>query len=266
MRRHGHETDDEHEAGIERLRASEPVAAGWLSVLEPALAEITANAGYEVVFLETEHNTADLEDVENAVRGLETGGNPDAIVRVPSNDPVYLKQVLDIGVDGVMVPMVETATEAEELVQATRYPPEGKRGTGVWRAQAYGDSMDEYVASADERLLRIAQIETPTAVDNAAEIAAVDGIGSLFVGPVDLSAALGDLGDTESDAFVEAARTVIDAAHARDKPVGVLALDDEDVGYYDDLGFDWQIVGVDLLALRDGIASARATHEDVVGE
>lgn len=252
--------------GIERLRSGEPVAAGWLSIVEPAIAEITASVGYEVVFLDMEHNTASLKDVEHGMRGLETGGNPGTVVRVPSDDPVYLKQVLDIGVDGVMVPMVETPAEAETLVEATRYPPDGKRGTGVWRAQEYGERLVEYVKSADESLLRVAQLETPTAVDNAAEIAEVDGIDSLFVGPIDLSTALGNPGDTRSDAFFEAIETIIDAAHDRDKPVGVLALDYEDVVYYDDLGFDWQIVGVDLLAFRKGLASARVTHRDVVGE
>ncbi len=260
------ENDDEHGTGVDRIRSGEAVGAGWLSVVEPAVAEIAADVGYEVVFLDTEHNTASLGDVENVVRGLESAGDADAVVRVPSNDPTYLKQVLDVDVDGVMVPMVETAAEAEELVAATRYPPEGTRGTGPWRAQSYGDRMGEYVESADEHLLRIAQIESPTAVENAAEIAAVDGIGSLFVGPVDLTTALGELGNTESDAFVEAVEAVIDAAHAEDTPVGVLALGDEDIAYYDELGFDWQIVGVDLLALREGMSSARSTHRDVVGE
>lgn len=266
MRRNEDGSDGGCKPGIERLRSGEPVAAGWLSIVEPAIAEIAASVGYEVVFLDMEHNTASLKDVEHGVRGLETGGDPGAVVRVPSNDPVSLKQVLDIGVDGVMVPMVETPAEAETLVEATRYPPAGKRGTGVWRAQGYGNRLSEYVESADERLLRVAQLETPTAVDNAAEIAAVDGIDSLFVGPIDLSTALGNPGDTKSDAFVEAVETVIDAAHDRGTPVGVLTLDDEDMVYYDELGFDWQIVGVDLLALREGLASARVTHRDAVEE
>lgn len=257
---------DRSKPGIERLKSGEPVAAGWLSIVEPTIAEITASVGYEVVFLDVEHNTASLKDVEHGMRGLQTGGNPGAVVRVPSNDPVYLKQVLDIGVDGVMVPMVETPAEAETFVEATRYPPGGKRGTGVWRAQEYGNRLVEYIESADESLLRIAQLETPTAVDNAAEIAAVDGIDSLFVGPIDLSTALGNPGDTKSDTFIEAIKTVIDAAHDRDKPVGVLALDDEDVAFYHDLGFDWQIVGIDLLAFRNGLASARISHQDVIGE
>lgn len=266
MRWNRNGSEDRSKPGIERLKAGEPVAVGWLSIVEPTIAEITANVGYEVVFLDVEHNTASLKDVEHGIRGLESGGNPGAVVRVPSNDPVYLKQVLDIGVDGVMVPMVETPAEAETLVRATQYPPDGTRGTGVWRAQEYGERLVEYIESADERLLRIAQLETPTAVDNADEIAAVDGIDSLFVGPIDLSTALGNPGDTKSDTFVEALETIINAAHNRDKPVGILALDNEDVAFYDDLGFDWQIVVIDLLAFRRGLESARITHRDIVGE
>lgn len=252
--------------GIERLREGEPVAAGWLTLMEPAVGEIMTDAGYDVVFADTEHTTASLEAVENAVRGIEAAGGTDALVRVPSDDPTYLKRVLDVGVGGVMVPMIETADQARQLVRSTRYPPEGTRGTGAWRAQAYGDSVADYVDSADDRLVRIAQIETPTAVDNAADIAAVEGIDSLFVGPVDLSTGLGALGDTESDAFVDAVESVLEAAHAENKPVGVLALDEDETAYYDDLGFDWQIVGVDIMALREGVASARSAHGDVVGE
>lgn len=254
------------EHGIERLRAGEPVAANWITMMEPAIAEITADIGYEVAFIDTEHTTATLKEVENVVRGLEARGDTDAIVRVPSNDPIYLKRVLDIGIQGVMVPMIETAEQAEAVVNATRYPPEGTRGTGAGRAQSYGSNMAEYVESADEQLLRIVQVETPRAVDNVAEIAAVDGIDALFVGPVDLSTGLGDLGNTESDAFVEAVDTVLAAGAAEDKPVGTLATSEQDIEYYEKLGFDWQIVGVDVLLLRERTSDVLSTHEDVVRE
>ncbi|WP_251341317.1 HpcH/HpaI aldolase family protein [Haloplanus halophilus] len=254
------------ETGIERLRAGEPVAAGWITMMHPAVAEITADTGYRLAFVDTEHTTASLSDVETMVRALETGGDTDAVVRVPSDDPTYLKRVLDVGVDGVMVPMIETAAEAEGVVDATRYPPAGSRGTGAARAQSYGADMAEYVDTADERLLRIVQIETPRAVENAADIAAVDGIDALFVGPVDLSTGLGDLGNTESEAFVDAVETVLDAAEAAGKPVGTLATSEADIEYYEELGFDWQIVGVDVLLLRERTSEVRSTYADLVSE
>jgi len=252
--------------GVERLRAGKPVAANWITLMAPAVAEITADIGYQIAFVDTEHTTASLTDVETMVRGLEAGGDTDALVRVPSDDPTYLKRVLDVGVDGVMVPMIETAAQAEAVVGTTRYPPAGSRGTGTGRAQSYGATMAEYVDSIDDRLLRIAQIETPEGVDNAADIAAVDGIDSLFVGPVDLSTGLGDLGNTESDAFVDAVETVLDAAAAEDKPVGTLATSEADIEYYERLGFDWQIVGVDTLLIREGMCDIRSVYEETASE
>jgi 2-keto-3-deoxy-L-rhamnonate aldolase RhmA len=252
--------------GIERLRAGKPVAANWITMMSPAVAEITADIGYQIAFVDTEHTTASLSDVETMVRSLEAGGDTDAIVRVPSDDPTYLKRVLDVGADGVMVPMIETASQAEAVVDATRYPPAGIRGTGAGRAQSYGADMADYVDSIDDRLLRIAQIETPTAVENVAEIAAVDGIDALFVGPVDLSTGLGDLGNTESDAFVDAVETVFDAAATADNPGGTLATSEADIEYYERLGFDWQIVGVDVLLLRERTSEVRSTYADLVSE
>ncbi|MFW6385222.1 MAG: aldolase/citrate lyase family protein, partial [Halodesulfurarchaeum sp.] len=111
---------------IDRLRAGEPVSATWISLADPAVAEITATLGFDVAFFDTEHTPADLETVANLLRGLESMGETELILRVPSGDPAYLKRVLDIVLSGVMVPMIETKAQAEDFVEATTYPPDGQ--------------------------------------------------------------------------------------------------------------------------------------------
>lgn len=250
---------------IDRLRAGEPVSATWISLADPAVAEITATLGFDIAFFDTEHTPADLETVANLLRGLESMGETELILRVPSGDPAYLKRVLDIGLSGVMVPMIETAAQAEDFVEATTYPPDGQRGTGVARAQSYGASLNEYVASADESVLRIPQIESRTAVENADDIAAVDGIETLFLGPLDLSKSLGVMGEYENETFLEAVETVVDAAHSADIPVGVIASGEDQLEHFDELGFDWQIVGIDLTYIREGAQEALSAYERIVG-
>jgi 2-keto-3-deoxy-L-rhamnonate aldolase RhmA len=210
-----------------------------------------------------------LETVENMVRAADAAkGETPTVVRVPWNDPVRVKRVLDIGVDGVMVPMVETADEASELVSATRYPPEGKRGIAAGRAADYGLHFEEYVHKADGSILTIVQIETEAGLANVDEIAAVNGVDALFVGPADLSGSLGVFGEWESDRLVDAIEDVVAAAREADTPVGTLTLERTDITVRIEQGFDFLIVGKDTATLvaanREALAEydrARKEHE-----
>ncbi|MFB6112886.1 MAG: HpcH/HpaI aldolase/citrate lyase family protein [Halodesulfurarchaeum sp.] len=257
------ESGSEDRRPVERLTAGEPVAATWISLGEPAIAEIASELGFDLAFFDAEHTQFDLETVVHHVRALESAGSTASVLRVPSGDPTYLKRVLDIGLSGVMVPMVETAADAESVVEATTYPPDGRRGTGVARAQAYGESLGPYFESADEQLLRIPQIETTTAVENVEEIVAVDGIEALFLGPLDLSVSLGSIGDYHSEQWVESVETVLEASHDEDTPVGIIAGDEDELEYFHDLGFDWQIVGLDVGYLRAGATESLETYRSL---
>lgn len=240
-----------------RLRASDPLAAGWVSIGHPRVAEITALAGYDFVIVDVEHSPMTLETVDDIARATERRGVP-AVVRVPWNDPVELKRVLDIGVAGVMVPMVETAEEADRAVEAMRYPPDGIRGVAGSRATNYGLEFAEYMESANDALVTILQIETVEGVENVGAVSAVAGVDSLFVGPSDLSASLGVTGDWQDEAVLDAIDRVLQDSEV---PVGTLAVTDEGVERWVERGFDWVIAGVDSRSLLGAAQSAVEAFE-----
>jgi 2-dehydro-3-deoxyglucarate aldolase/4-hydroxy-2-oxoheptanedioate aldolase len=225
-----------------------------VSLGHPRVAEIVALAGYDFVIVDVEHTPMSLETLDDVVRAIELRGVP-TVVRVPWNDPVELKRVLDIGVAGVMIPMVETAAAAEEAVDAMTYPPDGVRGVAGSRATSYGLEFAEYLERADDDLVAILQIETLPGVENAAEISRVEGVDSLFVGPSDLSASLGVAGDWDDEAVLEAIDDVLGASEV---PVGSLAVTEEGIEQWVERGFDWVIAGVDS---RNLLAGSQSTNE-----
>ncbi|WP_132058760.1 HpcH/HpaI aldolase family protein [Halorussus amylolyticus] len=245
------------------LRSGEPVVGQWLSIGDPTVAELCGRDA-DFVVVDTEHATTDTESVANAARAVESAGDAEPIARVAWNDPVRIKRVLDTGVSGVLVPMVQTADEAREAVEAVRYPPEGIRGIAGSRANDYGRELDSAVESAGDDLATIVQIETERAVGNAADIAAVEGIDALLVGPADLSGSLDAFGEYESETFADAVADVIDAAHASDTPVGTLATNTDEIRLWADYGYDYQVVGVDAGYLAEGAERAHTTYEDAM--
>lgn len=240
-----------------RLRAGEPVVGTWVSIGHPAIAEITAAAGPDFVTIDMEHAAIGIETVENLVRAVDAAPDTStpaatAVVRVPSTDPVAIKRVLDTGVEGLMVPRVDSAAQAADVVAASRYPPDGIRGTAAGRAANYGSTFAEYLTHADESIARIVQIETEQAVGNAREIAAVEGIDALFVGPADLSTAVGTALDYDHEEFRSAVKSVTAAAAAGDTPVGIFVTDPDRIDDWLSLGFTFGIVGFDAKFLIDG--------------
>ncbi|PSQ20097.1 aldolase [Halobacteriales archaeon QS_8_69_26] len=235
------------------LRAGEPAVGNWVSIGHPAVAEIAGSVGADFVTIDTEHAAVGIETVETLVRAVDAAdGESTPVVRVPSSDPVRIKRVLDTGVGGIMVPRVDSAAEAEEVVAATKYPPGGIRGTAAGRAVDYGQSFAEYLERADDSIARILQVETENAVAEAGDIAAVDGVDALFVGPADLSAALDVHLDYDDEGFRSAVRSVTAAADDRDTPVGVFVTDPDRVEDWLSLGFSFAIVGFDAKFLVEG--------------
>lgn len=239
------------------LRGGSP-AGSWLSIPSAQVAEQTAAGGFDFVVIDTEHASTDIGTVESMVRAVDAAeGETAPLVRVAWNDHVRIKRVLDTGAAGVMAPQVDTAVEAEAFVEATRYPPEGRRGVAAARASNYTREFEEYYGSANDEVATVAQVESAEAVGNAAAVAAVDGLDSLFVGPADLSAALGVFGEYGSDRFLEAVETVLSESSV---PVGTLATSPEEVDYWADVGFDYQIVGTDMGYLARGAAESLARY------
>ena len=237
----------------------------WISIGHPTVAEAASHLDLDFVLVDMEHTTMDLETVESMTRGVDAApGTTETIVRVPWNDPVRLKRVIDIGVSGVMVPMIGTPGEARQLVRSLRYPPEGIRGIAGSRATGYGQNFEEYVTTANGSIVTIAQIETENGLTNAEEIAAVDGIDALFVGPADLSGALGMFAEWDAPEFADAVQSVIDAGHAADVPVGTLTVDPADIDDRVEQGFDFLIAGKDVSLLMDSIDGAIDRYDDAI--
>ncbi|WP_435157263.1 HpcH/HpaI aldolase family protein [Haladaptatus sp. DFWS20] len=243
------------------VRAGDPVVGTWISIGHPAVAEMSAELGFDFVVIDTEHSSMSISTVENLVRAVDAAsGETKSVVRLPDDDPTRIKRILDTAVSGVIVPMVETAEQARGVVEATRYPPDGRRGVAGSRASTYGLELADYFERANDELLVMVQIESAKSVGHAGSIAAVDGIDALFVGPADLSASLGRFGETDSlDSEISA---VLDAAGESDTAVGTIALDPEDVERWVETGFDFQVVGIDLDYLIDGARRAKRRYED----
>lgn len=203
----------------EHLKAGEKAAACWIFSNSSDMAEIVAGAGFDALMIDHEHGSGSLETAIDQHRAVRSVSDVTVLMRVPWNDTVLIKRALDSGMDGIMVPSVNTAEEAKAAVAACRYPPTGIRsaGFGAARAGGYGRTARSYRDNLDNDLMIICQIETKEAVGNIEEIAAVDGVDMLFIGPNDLSGSINKLGefdDPEVKALFEEARDRIKASPA----------------------------------------------------
>ena len=205
-----------------RVLAREWLAGSFINLGSPLAAEMAGRAGFDWLLLDQEHGAGGEETLLHQIQAV-ASTPATAIVRLAANDPPRFKRVLDLGAGGVMVPYVNNPAEARAAVSALRYPPRGIRGVAKFnRAAGFGRDFDDYFAHAHERLVTMAQIETPEAVANADAIAAVDGVDVLFIGPLDLSTNLGVPSNFEHPTFVGALRTVAESARRAGKVAGIL--------------------------------------------
>src|SRR5690606_21607386 len=199
--------------------------------------------------IDMEHSANSLESVLHQLQAVAAYGVA-PLVRVPWNDPVIIKQVLDLGAQNIIVPMVSSAAEAEAAVAAMRYPPHGIRGVGsALSRSARWNRVDGYLQDAASHLSLIVQIETAAGVEHAAEIAAVDGVDAVFVGPSDLAASLGRLGQQTHPEVVDAVTRTFTAVTAAGTAVGVNAFDPAAADAYIAQGADFVAVGADVAML-----------------
>ena len=195
----------------EKILTGQPTIGCFMGLGSPNLAELLAYAGYDWLVIETEHNALDTAQIEHmlmAINGTETI----PIVRIPSANPVFIQRALDIGGMGILVPMVKTADEAQAIVDATRYPPQGKRGWGPLRASQYTVDNEDYFNRANDNILVFLLIETKEAVENLEAIGAVPGVDVLYIGMWDLCLSMGlnplHMPHPETDAVIERALEV----------------------------------------------------------
>ncbi|HEY5790191.1 MAG TPA: aldolase/citrate lyase family protein, partial [Gammaproteobacteria bacterium] len=237
---------------LDKLRAGTPATGCWQFTPSPDVAEILSLCGFDALLVDHEHGPGALESLLGILRAAGRNGTS-VLVRVPWNDAVYLKRVLDLGVDGVMVPMLEDAAQARAAVAACRYPPQGKRGAAwsVVRASRYGLEAD-YAAQAWERLLLIGQVESLAAVERLPEIAAVDGLDLLLIGPLDLSCSVGYPGELDHPEVRAAVARAEAAILAAGKWLGGVARSVDEALAMRDRGYHLVLPTSDLHLLRDG--------------
>ena len=177
------------------------------------------------------------------------------VVRVESHEKQRVHRLLDLGVQGIMFPRVDTAEQARDCIAAMRYPPHGVRGVAtIVRAAGYGTHFNDYKTESKSTLLNIIQIETAEAVKNVDEIAAVEGVGVLFVGPMDLSTSLGIFRQYDHPLFVEALQKTLAAAQRHNRAAGILLPSVETTRHYRDMGFRFLTAGTDVLLLKTAAA------------
>lgn len=241
-----HTPDNRFKAGL----ATGQLQLGlWLALADPYAAELCANCGYDWLLIDGEHAPNDLRGMLGALQAV-APYESHPVVRIPKADDALIKQVLDIGATTLLVPMVESAEQARQIVRATRYPPQGIRGVGSAIARsARWSKYPNYLHEANERMAVLVQIETREAVARVDEIAAVEGVDGVFIGPADLSASMGYLGQPAHPEVRAAIDDAIRRIVAAGKTAGILCADEELARHYIEVGARFVAVGVDTTLL-----------------
>ena len=234
------------------LARGEKLVGLWLSMAEPYSAEVCATAGFQWLLIDGEHAPNDLRSTLAQLQAVAPyPAHP--VVRTVDGDPALIKQLLDIGVQTLLVPMVDTPEQAAALAAATRYPPEGTRGVGaaVARASRWGQRRD-YLDTANDDTCLLLQAETVAALANLERICAVDGVHGVFIGPADLAASMGHRGRPQHPEVQQAIEQAIRTIVASGKAAGTLTGDAALARRYLDLGASFVAVGVDITLLAQG--------------
>ena len=230
----------------------------WLEMFNPVASEIVAMCGYDIAMIDLEHSPASFTDAISMMQAVSNHGCA-PVIRVSSSDSVDIKRGLDIGPSGIMVPNVRNSDEARQVVASCRYGPEGNRGAapGIIRATGYGDNVSGYLEFMASDFLLIAQIECSEAVEEIEQIVAVDGIDMLFVGPSDLSASLGAIGQYNSPTFTTAFQRIEQQTLAAGKLLGTIPFPGHNAGWLYEAGHTLVVSGTDSILLK------KAAGEDV---
>jgi 2-keto-3-deoxy-L-rhamnonate aldolase RhmA len=246
----------------QRVKAGEATVGVWLGYGSPLVAEDCGKAGFDWAVIDTEHGMGTEADVLGQLLAL--GGTATAaLVRVERSDRLRIGRMLDLGADGLVVPRLDTADEVREAISWMRFPPVGVRGVALG-VRGQGVAHEE-VGVLDERTLGIFQIESGLAVRNAEEIAAIDGVDVLFVGPADLSHSLGVPGRYEDPVFDHALRAVGQAAATSGKQAGILLKTPTEVPRYRALGYGFIGMGSDYGHLRAATRAAVTETRERLG-
>lgn len=240
------------------LKNHQPQIGFWLSMASPYSAEMCASTGYQWLLIDGEHAP---NDVRSILAQLQAVAPYEAapVVRLPDGNPTLIKQVLDIGAHTLLIPMVDDAEQAQALVRATRYPPQGIRGVGAAAARAsLWNGVKNYTHDANEQVCLLVQVESVTALKNVESICAVEGVDGVFIGPADLAASMGHMGNPGHPEVQEAIESCIGKIVASGKSAGTLTSDSALAKRYLKLGATFVAVGLDLSLMLQAVRQRAA--------
>lgn len=245
----------------QRLLHGETLIGCWCMLANPISTEVLGLAGFDWLLLDGEHAPNDINTFIPQLMALKGSGSV-PIVRPPVNEPVIIKRLLDIGFYNFLLPFIESGEEAQQAVASTRYPPQGIRGVSVaHRSNRFG-TIPDYFSVINDNITVLAQIESQQGIDNLDAIAATEGIDCLFVGPGDLSAALGYLGQPGHPQVQQIIRQIFDCARRHGKASGILAPAEEDARRYLEWGATFVGVGSDLGVFATATRALQARYRD----
>ncbi len=245
-----------------QARDGMPPLGTWIMSASPIIAEAMGHAGYDWILVDMEHSPIDLAQTTAIMQAL-SGTPAEVVVRVPWNDPVTVKRVMDAGARSIMFPFIQSVEEARAAVAATRYPPQGTRGVAAMhRASRFG-TVPDYLARANDQVAVVLQLETPEAVALLPEIASLDGVDAIFIGPGDLSGGMGLLGQIKHADVQAALRDGAQAARKAGIACGIVGADPATVRSYVEMGFSYVAIASDLGLV---MGAAKATIRDIRGQ
>jgi len=240
----------------ERLRAGDLLVGTMVTLGAPEIAELMAKVGFDWLFLDAEHSTLAPAGLQSLLQAA--GPTTPSLIRVPIAHEVAIKQALDVGAAGIIAPQVNSVEDAERVVRLAKYAPQGTRGVGISRAHDYGLAFQEYVASANEALAVVIQVEHKDAVGRIEDIVRVPGLDAVLVGPYDLSASLNKIGQVDHPEVLSAIDHVTRVCLEAGLKLGIFGLSAAAVQPYIERGYTLITVGVDTIMLGRAAAGLLA--------
>lgn len=234
----------------QRLHSGEVLLSTLVSFPSPEVVELLSKLDFDWLFVDGEHGPFGTLEMQRMLQAA--GNNCPCLIRVPSNDRVYIKQALDIGAAGIIVPQINSAEEAQAAVDAAKYPPRGQRGVGLARAHEYGISFTDYLAKADKETCVVIQAETRGAIEQIEDIVAIKDVDAILIGPYDLSANLGHMGEIDHPEVISAIEKVEQACKQANVKLGYFGVNAASVLPYKEKGFTLLTIGVDSIFVLNG--------------
>lgn len=249
-----------------KLNKSTTSSGTFISLGSSIVTEIIGQAGFDFVIIDLEHGSGNEKDILGQLQALEQG-TAASIVRVESHERVRVSRILDLGAEGIMFPRLRTASEAQTAINALYYPPIGSRGVAkMVRATKFGLNYDDYYANQKDNIIGIVQIETVEILDCLDEVAAIDGVDVLFVGPMDLSMALGIFGQFDHSDYLHAIKATAEAAKKANKVCGVLLTNPDQLTMYYELGYRFFASGADSGFINTGARNTVKILKEIISK